>query len=1047
MTNGAAPKVTGKEKNGGRRFFLLLTALFLLPYLLAGLRLGLTPLKDGPLFWCVRVLFPLSAAALIGGLVPFFRRRTVRRIVAVLLWLGVQIFILLECFQLCFTGNSFNEAFLMHFSLKVLTVGLKSDMGPFAVPGVLFLAAAGFAVWKAAAPLSLPDRVWKNALPAAAGFALWFVPQSPVVILGALLWDALRPMETAAPEQYSDEVLRQNGIHPCAVGIRDLKAGRGKNLVFIIVESLERNYLDPKLFPGLMPCTEKLLKSKDALYFPAMRSDSCNTFDFLYKSHMGTHMENVFSPQEAGKLPSLSLILRKAGYRSSFLKACSLDFSNTRGFLRQVNYQRMLDGETPEVKQAIQESGAWGFRDYDLFAFAEKEFDRLAAGKEPFLFTVLTVDGHAPNGVLGRRSLTYRMPDGREFPLLSAVHTTDAAMGRFIEHIRNSPAGADTVIAVSGDHLVMQNPFDGGETVQSLLARKKQRKNVLCFMLNGAQSGVVEQPCWSVDLAPILLAQMGVRHNYVFPSGVDILKEKDDFPRGGFSREHLTAYLRRKRDGRARSAAPLAARDAVLAGNRTAPRLQLGDLSVPLLAFDHHKGTIGLEISRKNREKTLEFSFRSDMTDLFQTSWRDRELLCFLAARPHSILHALLDIRDRSRYLLCALQSGWVKSAAARKLTGLKIRNFSLPPPRAAAAGFELRGVNFCLRERGWTLPLFSVNGAFFPLQAVAFRPHADGLETVSRHDLHDREAIRELRNLISTRGTTLIVPPDSPFHGELAAAEEDRSSVMRIRTDWKGKRTVDFFPFHGGRKACILCRDGRYLYYSSRKKPPIELVGEAVSADFTQGKVLAAVLDAGSGDLRSSFSFSGYDRSVKLLLERPAGQRTLMIVGQGDPLLKKCYPDLISQNVLFVVSRDRIRHAVQYGNGDFRIPRPDDPIDPGWPVSVRGAGDVLAVRWGDVSYVQPSGKLLRQLDSGSGYVVGAAAENQTPGGAFISNDPAWDRDIAHSSENYYIYIGSGKSKFPSLLGQPVLGKYFLAVRRHDGWKFFWNDKLEFFGR
>ncbi|MBQ7208248.1 MAG: LTA synthase family protein [Lentisphaeria bacterium] len=1045
MTNGAAPNATGNKKDCGRRFFLLLTALFLLPYLLAVLRLGLAPLKDGPLFWCGRVLFPLSAAALICGLVSLFRRRTVRQVAAVLLWLGVQVFILLECFQLCFTGKSFNEAFLMHFSLKVLTVGLKSDMGVFAVPGVLFLAAAGFAVWKVSASLTVPERVLKNALLAAAGFALWFVPQSPVVILISLIWNNCHVVPVG-PAACSDEVLRQNGIHPCAVGIRDLKAERGRNLVFIIVESLEQNYLDPQRFPGLMPCMEKLLGSKDALYFQSMRSDSSNTFDFLYKSHMGTHMESVFSPQEAGKLPSLSLILQKAGYRSSFLKACSLDFSNTRGFLRQVQYQRMLDCDAPEIRQTVKEIGAWGFRDYDLFAFAEKEFDRLAAGREPFIFTVLTVDGHAPNGVLGRRSLTYRLPDGREFPLLSAVHTTDAAMGKFIEHIRNSPAGADTVIAVSGDHLVMQNPFDAGETVQSLLARRK-RNNVLCFMLNGAQSGVVEQPCWTVDIAPVLLDQMGVRHNYVFPSGVNILKEKDDFPRGGFSREHLTVYLRSKRDGKARYAAPLDARDAVLAGNRTAPRLQLGDLSVPLLAFDHHKGTIGVEIPRKNREKTLEFSFRADMTAFFQTPWRDRDLIRFLAAKPHSILHAILDIRGRSRYLLCALQSGWVKSATARKLRRLKIKNFDLPPPRAAAADMELSGVNFRLRKRGWTLPLFSVNGAFFPLRAVAFRPHADGRETVSRHDLGDREAVRELRNMISSPGSTLIVPPDSPFHAELAAAEEDRSSVMRIQTDRKGKRTVDFFPFHGDRRSCILHRDGRYFYYSSRRKPPIELAGEAVSADFTQGSAHAAVLDAESGDLRSSFSFTDRGRVVRILLERPAGQRTLMIVGRGNPLLKNGYPDLISQNVLFAVSPDRIRHAVQYGNRDFRIPRPDDPIDPAWPVSVRRAGDILVVRWGDVSYVLPSDGLLRQLDSGFGCAVKIPVENQIPGAAFISNDPGWDRDITHSQENYYIYIGSDKSKFPALLGQPVLGQYFLAVRRHDGWKFFWNDKLEFSDR
>lgn len=1048
MTDESLSK--GREKKLTRHgFFLLLTTFFLLPYLLAGLTLGIEPILNDSLFWGCRLFFAPASAGVLISLTALCRHRHVRQTAAVLLWLAVQLLVLAESFLLGFTGHTFNDAFLMHFlSLQVLLVGLRTDMGILALPGVLFLAGAGFAVWKAAASLQ-PGAERRHLILAAIGLVFWFVPLSPSVILASLIVHNCIGEQFA--KHYSDDILRKNGVHPCPVGIHDLKAQRGKNLVFIIVESLEQNYFDPERFPGLMPYTEKLLKGKDVLYFQAMRNSAWNTFDFIYKSHMGTYMENISAPMTADRLPSLSMILDKAGYRSTFLQACSLDFAHTRDFLNRVRYQKLLDCDSPEVRREIREIGEWGFRDYDLFSFAQKEFDRLAAQKEPFFFTVLTVDGHGPNGVLGPKSLTYRFPDGKQGSLFSAVHSTDAAMGKFIEHIRNSPVGADTVIAVSGDHLLMRNLQASDKSVQSRLV-EKPRSHVLCFILNGTRKGVVSQPCWAVDMAPILLYQMGVRHNYIFPSGVNILEEKDDSMRGDFSREYLTAYLREKRDGGKNGGDRVLKADRVsLSGPRNAPQMHIGNLTVPLLSLDHASGVLGVTVDRQDRDKVSAFSFFGNMTSLFQSSKWNRDVVYFLAAKPDSILHTMLNVPERDRYLLCALRSGWFRYAAASDIADLKMTDLDVAPPCAADAHFDLSGTTVCLRGNGWTLPLFSESSSIFPLCEIAMIPHADRGESVFRIDIGDPADMMNLWDMMTFDTFTLFIPPDSPLHGMLKTSLEDRSSAIRLRMNKEG-RQFDYFPFHGHQKPCIRKLDGQYFYQTfAEEKRSVRLEGAAFDEHFAGSHAHAVKFDAKSEKIKSSFSYTHAEWSADMLRNRPNGQRTLMIVGGGNPLLKTYYPELASQTVLFVLTPENIRHAVQYGNGDFRIPAPEDPINPKWPVSVHTADKHLVVRWGDVSFVETLDELLGKFDRGSGLVVKIPSKSLVPKGAFISDRPEWDSDIARSETDNFIYMGSCRSKFPALLGQQPQGKYFLAVRRVrydlDNWEFFWNDNLEFINR
>ncbi|MBQ7208247.1 MAG: hypothetical protein IJS01_10670 [Lentisphaeria bacterium] len=505
--------------------------------------------------------------------------------------------------------------------------------------------------------------------------------------------------------------------------------------------------------------------------------------------------------------------------------------------------------------------------------------------------------------------------------------------------------------------------------------------------------------------------------------------------------ESLHDHLDRREAARS-GRRPLSAQSVSLSGSRNAPVLRIGDMTLPLLPLNRFD-VVGAEVSRHDRDRSSSFSFSSDMASLFQTSRLDPDAVRFLAARPDSVLHTLLGVPERDRYLLCVLRSGWVRCASAASLAGLRV-DFADPPlPRAAEAEWEMRGKMFFLRGNGWMMPLFAANGAVMS-SCVIFLPRADGGEKVLRIDMNDPGETREIRNMMASDEFTLLAPPDSPVHEILQIAAGNRSAAMRVRVDAKGKRSMDFFPFHGRREPGILRDDRRYLYHVFGKTP-ILLKGEAPDAQFANELAHVVKIDEATGRIRDGFSYARPEWSLDMLKNRSSGLRTLIFFGKKDPLLKKFYPDLAMRSVLFVISSKNIRHAVQYRNGDFRIPRPADPIDPGWPVSVRRAGEYLVTRWGDVSYIDRFDSLRPLLAGGAGYVIKVFGNDLIPLAAFVSRDPAWDQDIATSEKAHFVYLGSDRSKFPALLGQPVLGKYFLAVRRYGGWRFFWNDEPEFF--
>lgn len=1028
-------------------FFAVTAVLFFLPYTAPLIFLN-DYLEWEWEFWAIRGIFALAGSLLLTMIACLLKKPLIRGMVEAPLWMLLELLILFESSMLCFTGNSFDQAFLMHFNLDALSEEVISAFWkPVTVILLVFFLLCALLVWlscridpethfrKLPGKYLLPVR----SVLAAGAIGLFFLPETPLSML-------ITAMEENLNAARDFEYFSTLASHPDAVGVDQIVARPGKNLVFIIVESLEQNYLSEKHFPNLLPNIEKWMKKDNALVFENMRSAPINTFDFLYQSHIGNYMYSIFASAYADRQPSLSQILWKAGYNTSFLKACTLDFASTGDFVEKIRYEKRMDWRTPEVQKQASELGEWGFRDYDLFEIAKNEFDKLAAQKKPFAFTLFTVDSHAPNGVIGKNSLKYNDgPYASRFSLLSALHTTDKALGKFLEHIANSPAGKETTIVISGDHLVMRNIVPGGETVQNILEHKP-RLNILTFILNGTEKGSVKEICWPVDLAPVILHQMGVEHNFKFPAGVNIFTARNAPPRRKLSGTEYMARIKGKQ-GEKNKREEVLSRKISVSGSAERPILKIGKTRIKLEAMPDNTG-FGVEFHAGLGMPTAwRFNATRRMNKLFCSVPSDRDLFYIIAANKRSPLQALINPRDFRRCMLAVILNGWYKFDRAKEMDDLEIDDLDAPQPKIADAEIDCSNNIIRLKGNGWRFPLFSKNDAVFPRCIIAAYSDKSGYENILRMPLDDGESVKKLQKmLIEKPELTVIMPPDSFLHKESGVPENAYSSIIRLVKTTQGKK-LELVSSRAESEGYIKkLAPGNYAYKREKMSDLLSrFTGEAPAEDFTGSwNHVIKISFKGSGVVLEK-SFTETDEAVKLFLNPSPDEHTILICGRESDFLKTFYPDLAGKSVLFSIAFGKIRHAVQYSNGDFRLPEVWDPVDKNAAVSAKLAHGALIIRWGDASWAMPENKFMEKFDDGREFAIKVPHCMPTAFTFFEISNPQWLTDISKDGVSDFMVLCKGTSPFINALSLPVKKRYFMGVNTGSGWKYFWNDRIEFF--
>lgn len=442
------------------------------------------------------------------------------------IYCAVLLLSLAEAISWFMQGSSFNERFFAHLDTNNLIVSVHAY--PWAALAVL------------CALLSFALLAWH----ALRTFARRRLPRW--VLLPALALLALSLLLDGPPRhlrQYAEHsaALRLEAASDAGAAVRALitpepstpaqvRALPGRNLVFIYLESLERSYTDTTRFPGLVPNINRLrrqgLDFSQLWTFPGVTYTIAGIFTsqcgapFLLDSTFGHDINalgfvpgndntdrNTFHPQ----LACLGDVLHAAGYRQTYLSGVDLGFANTELFFRLHGYDDIRGASAIQRTHHGQlKTEGWGLKDDDLFKQALDSWHQGEASGRPFSVVLSTIDTHPPEGYRLASCTPYTAINNA---MLDAVHCSDQLLGRFIDTLSQQPGWSNTVVVVMSDHVAMRN-------VASDLYPPDDQRQPLLFILN-AGHGERTAHMFHMDIAPTVLAALGVRSNVRFLAGAD----------------------------------------------------------------------------------------------------------------------------------------------------------------------------------------------------------------------------------------------------------------------------------------------------------------------------------------------------------------------------------------------------------------------------------------------------------------------------------------------------------------------------------------------
>lgn len=413
-----------------------------------------------------------------------------------------------------FTGEGIDESVLFHLWIGLEGAGLGAYLPVIAgvLAAVLLCAAGAGLLW----------RLYTRRPAAAAPFGAWLAGPA----LGAVAL-ALHPTMADIGQLVHMHVRALHAAptpsaHFAAPSPEPFPAR--KNLVVLYLESVERTFLDPMLFPGLMPRLSAL--EPRALSFTGLRQvyGTGWTIAGMTASQCGLPL---VTPGDANSMSGadqflpgarcLGDVLQDMGYDLRYLGGADLDFAGKGTFYRTHGFAQVQGKD--ELQPLLPKPGyasPWGLHDDSLYGLARQTFDELSAGTEPFGLFMLTLDTHPPGEHPSASCGKTVYQRGRD-TMLNAVHCADKLAADFIEGIIDGPHAANTVVVVLSDHLAMRSSAserldEGG------------RRNLAMVFHPDLPPGTVDKPGSTLDLAPTLVGLLGGRAPR-FGYGRDLLAE------------------------------------------------------------------------------------------------------------------------------------------------------------------------------------------------------------------------------------------------------------------------------------------------------------------------------------------------------------------------------------------------------------------------------------------------------------------------------------------------------------------------------------------
>lgn len=331
------------------------------------------------------------------------------------------------------------------------------------------------------------------------------------------------------PEYYKYTHSSTNLYEAEYVDGRDIKLTfpeQKRNLIYIFLESMEITYADTTSGGGMsenyIPELTQLAQENECFSDGSELNGAYQipgatfTMGALTAQTSGTPINetlvsndtlNGIWDSENNYLPgvwSIGDILKQQGYNQEFLIGSDGAFAGRASYFRGHGNYDVEDYKEALQKQRIPKDYKvwWGYEDEKLFAFAKEDLTELANKKEPFNFTMLTVDTHFTGGYMCERC-EVQYPD----QFSNVIACSSKQVGEFVDWIKQQDFYENTTIVIAGDHLTPDSYYISNSGVTGF---DRRTYVVIINPASGRVANGEKRLYTTLDLYPTTLSSLGV---------------------------------------------------------------------------------------------------------------------------------------------------------------------------------------------------------------------------------------------------------------------------------------------------------------------------------------------------------------------------------------------------------------------------------------------------------------------------------------------------------------------------------------------------------
>jgi len=277
------------------------------------------------------------------------------------------------------------------------------------------------------------------------------VAANPVYIALFILSHKEKALQAAVlPKTSMTTTQMINDLYPEQPGNKGTDVAQTYNIIFILLESWNAVFMQSYNSAAQQQITPN---------FDAFRARSISSDLTLAGGHRTTEgmfasMCSLQNPLGASVVGTqlmdftyrcLPQILQDQGYDTAFIQGSYRDTSSVGSFAQKLGFTESLGKvELPKGKLP---HNVWGLHDDDLYEYV---LDKALYQKKPFFFALNTNSTH--DIMLPPHIQPFVAEDVQDAKHKNVMHYADAAFGRFIRKIQQSPLAKNTIIVAFADH-------------------------------------------------------------------------------------------------------------------------------------------------------------------------------------------------------------------------------------------------------------------------------------------------------------------------------------------------------------------------------------------------------------------------------------------------------------------------------------------------------------------------------------------------------------------------------------------------------------------